>query len=319
MLRRLIACHRGQEMDFVRRVLLMLAISMLGVSSALATGVGATGDQVGPAPASTAPSEPTAAKFTTAEPLAQAQTSNTGPTYYGAPYSWDDTTYGTGGPFGSVSATVQAYFAWYEKFWGVSTGCSISVEAAGSGGPAGAVASMYERGSNCGGGPEYVVATASSSDPAKNMGNGCGSGGGQGGHPCPMLVGEPINAATGNEYLETGDYAGGRWLSLRRFYNSSGSVITSEMGLQWRHSFDRFLQLKGSPATAIVMVRPDGVEEGFAKSNNVWTTDPDVPDQLVETDNSQGVATSYTVFIAASHQYETYSATSGLLEEVTDQ
>ncbi|MGC1549209.1 MAG: DUF4329 domain-containing protein, partial [Rhodanobacter sp.] len=63
--------------------------------------------------------------------------------------------------------------------------------------------------------------------------------------------------------------------------------------------------------------RPDGKQETFTSTNGTWVADPDITDVLTEADNAQGVATSYTVFIAALRQFETYSAT-GVLQTVTD-
>ena len=88
------------------------------------------------------------------------------------------------------------------------------------------------------------------------------------------------------------------------------------MGFQWRHSFDRSLQI--SPGGTIIALRPDGGEEGFGLANGVWTTDADVADTLTEIDNPQGVATGYTLFVAALREVETYDV-NGLLQSVADQ
>jgi RHS repeat-associated protein len=139
------------------------------------------------------------------------------------------------------------------------------------------------------------------------------------------MAGDPINASTGSKYLQDDDYSDGNWLTFRRFYNSMASVASTAMGVDWRHSFDRSLQLSNTgsrpgailPPNAAVMFRPDGKQETFKKANGLWTTDPDIPDTLIETDNAQGVATSYTVFVAALRHFETYDAT-GMLQAVTD-
>ena len=179
---------------------------------------------------------------------------------------------------------------------------------------------------NCG---LYTYLTAGTTTPAKNSGTtdcGCheGSsgngdsstgGGAKGGEPA--MVGDPINASTGNSYLQQDDYPDGGWLTLRRFYNGSAPSGVSALGPHWRHSFDRSLAVTGSPATSITVFRPDGFQEIFTKANGVWTSDPDVTDTLSETDNSSGVATSYTLFIAAIRHYEMYSA-SGQLQTVSD-
>ena len=143
-----------------------------------------------------------------------------------------------------------------------------------------------------------------STDPGENVGPGLG-------------VGDPINPSNGNKYLEDTDYLGSQWLTFRRFYNSE-SAISAETGLQWRHSFDRSLTMLDSPATTILMLRPDGMQELFTKASGVWTGDTALGDTLTETDNAQGVATSYAVFIGAERYTETYSAT-GVLQTVTDE
>ena len=155
---------------------------------------------------------------------------------------------------------------------------------------------------------------------AKNLGNGTGHDGGEGrqqggsspGCKCTNgspLVADPINSSTGNKFLQEDDYPDHGWLTFRRFYNSmfynsatgSGSA---ELGLYWRHSFDRTLVISGSPASSILTFRPDGSQEIFTKTNDVWTTTSDISDTLTEIDNAQGVPTSYIVFIAAQRHYE---------------
>ncbi|MFC5435995.1 RHS repeat-associated core domain-containing protein [Rhodanobacter umsongensis] len=140
------------------------------------------------------------------------------------------------------------------------------------------------------------------------------------------MAGDPINTSTGNKFLQEDDYPSGGWLTFRRFYNSAGSVTSTSVGSLWRHSFDRTLQLSNASSTPetplqpnlAVLFRPDGKQETFTKSSGVWSTDPDISDTLLETDNAQGVATGYTVFIAALRHFETYDA-SGLLQTVTDE
>jgi hypothetical protein len=89
---------------------------------------------------------------------------------------------------------------------------------------------------------------------AKNLGSGTGHDGGEG-TPCGCssgtpMVGDPVNVSIGNKYLQEDDYVAGRWLTFRPFYNSlfSSSVpggVSNEMGLYWRHSFDRSLAISG--------------------------------------------------------------------------
>lgn len=187
--------------------------------------------------------------------------------------------------------------------------------------------------SPCNGGP--ISATKYTVDPTKNLGDGArcdsgegtpGGGGASGsggnanaapGSSCAekqgaASVGDPINASNGNSYHQEDDYLDGNWLTFRRFYNSSSAVAPASIGIQWRHSFDRTLAIYGNPASTIVMVRPDGRQETFTKSNGAWSTELSV-DQLTETDNAQSVATSYNVFIGSNRHTETYDTTGKLL------
>ena len=186
--------------------------------------------------------------------------------------------------------------------------------------------------------PPYQMAQyACSINPSKNTGSGnlvdggvgsanggAGSGtGGNGASPdCSCadnkgnpLLGDPINIATGYRYLQDDDYLADLWLTFRRFYNS-GPFAIGEMGPHWRHSFDRALSMLAS--TSIQILRPDGKQETFTKANGVWATDSDIPDTLTENDNAQGTATSYTFFVAALREFETYN-TAGLLQTIADE
>ncbi|MHB1273357.1 MAG: DUF6531 domain-containing protein, partial [Rhodanobacter sp.] len=146
------------------------------------------------------------------------------------------------------------------------------------------------------------------------------------GHPTCICAGDPINLATGNEFREDVDFKQG-WLSFKRYYNSDINIASSSMGSQWRQSFDRSLQLSNSntsstsgplPPDVAVLYRQDGLQETFTKTNALWVTDSDIPDSLIETDNAQGEAIAYTVFIASSHQFENYNV-SGQLQAITDE
>ena len=155
-------------------------------------------------------------------------------------------------------------------------------------------------------------------------GSGTGGDGTSSGATCPdangaPMQGDPINTSTGNKYLQDDDFIDNEWLTFRRFYNSTIAVVSTSMGTQWRHSFDRSLEISGSTAMPVVAFRPDGKQEIFTKNNGVWVADPDIADQLVENDNAQGVATSYTLFVSALRHFETYSAATGLLQSVTDE
>ncbi|WP_284343757.1 RHS repeat-associated core domain-containing protein [Dyella mobilis] len=132
-----------------------------------------------------------------------------------------------------------------------------------------------------------------------------------------VMVGEPINGATGNSFHRDDDFDSGAWLRFSRFYNSAAGLVTTPLGSNWRHTYSQMLYVFGNPAASMVMLRPDGNREVFNKVGNQWQAESDNADVLTETDNANGVATSYTVFIASQRTYELYGA-NGLLQQITD-
>jgi YD repeat-containing protein len=131
------------------------------------------------------------------------------------------------------------------------------------------------------------------------------------------MVGDPINASTGNWFAEESDYSSSGFV-FKRYYNSSSYIGYSHLGPQWRHTYDRFLEIRVTDVQhTAVLYRPDGKQERFNQSGAAWSSDPDITDTLTEIDNAQNVATGYKVFIGALREYETYD-TSGLLQAITN-
>ena len=186
--------------------------------------------------------------------------------------------------------------------------------------------------------PSTFVAPA----PSKNTGDACSCSGGEG-QPANaadgkgsspitkrngVFAGDPINTSTGDVFRQDEDYSSNDdWLTFRRFYNSlSVTSVTSvggvggvgSVGANWNHSFQRTLTFINVTSPTIYVTRPDGRIETFAKANGQWTTDADTPDTLTETDNAQGMATGYTLFVAALRHFETYNA-SGLLQQAVNE
>lgn len=161
-------------------------------------------------------------------------------------------------------------------------------------------------------------------DPGKSVGNGGGCDGGLGGaEGCSSskgapMVGDPINVATGNKYLEENDYGVGAWLVLKRFYNSDVATVSGGFGARWRHSFDRSLEHRSFPSDALVFFRPDGKQEVFSHVNNQWVSSSDVPDTVSEIYGTNGALIGYKLFVASLRIYETYDV-SGRLIEAADQ
>lgn len=166
-------------------------------------------------------------------------------------------------------------------------------------------------------------------DPAGgNLGLAGGCDGGEGGCPAAgaisdagaPMVGDPINAATGNKYLEEEDYASDRWLTFRRFYNSDGNIVSTGMGYRWSHSFARKLARTdyGNGTSVATAYRPNGLREMFHRDTiGAWKGAQNNPDTLSQTVDAKGVVTAYTLWIAALKHRETYSP-DGLLLRIQD-
>ncbi len=129
------------------------------------------------------------------------------------------------------------------------------------------------------------------------------------------VVGDPIDAATGNFHLQEEDFVGGPWLSFRRFYNSSGAMTPATLGERWRHSFDRSLVISGTPTASVVSLRPDGKQTIFTHSGDTWVGDTPA-DRLTEVHDDQGVITGYNLFVGGTRQTETYGLDGRLLKVV---
>ncbi|KAG9602228.1 hypothetical protein KCV01_g7290, partial [Aureobasidium melanogenum] len=158
--------------------------------------------------------------------------------------------------------------------------------------------------------------------PGKNAGTGGGCDGGQGGcHPeAPHMAGDPVNTATGNKYLEEVDGTDDAWLQFRRFYNSDPATTDSAMGMRWSHTFNRRLDkvIFQNGDSAITAYRPNGLRELFNRhGTSNWIADPDNPDILTESLDTQGNLTAYTLWIAALRHTETYDA-NGTLTQIID-
>ena len=211
-----------------------------------------------------------------------------------------------------------------------STNCNVTINYrspnSGSLAGVGAIVS-YADGSNS----FYVDATEHMYDDFKNLGGaGCGASNGSPNfeskpriaNTCPTAVQlDPINTSTGNKFQQDTDYVGSAWLIFRRFYNSHNTIKQANLGVQWRHSFDRSLELLKSTAsgggTWLVLYRPDGSREQFQKVNGAWTSDLGIIDTVVEQDDAAGNPAGYTIFMASGQEFEQYSP-GGQLLSITD-
>jgi RHS repeat-associated protein len=130
---------------------------------------------------------------------------------------------------------------------------------------------------------------------------------------------DPVNLAIGNKFQQDTDLELGPWLTFRRFYNSNDGVISATLGAHWRHSYDRSVQvINGDTGQRAIVTRPDGKRETFTKQDGQWTTSPIVSDVLVELEDTEGKVSGYSLFVAGTRQFETYSLR-GLLESIHDE
>jgi YD repeat-containing protein len=117
---------------------------------------------------------------------------------------------------------------------------------------------------------------------------------------CPKpVVANPINLGTGNKFQTEVDYTGNSPfpLTFQRFYNSDSSIVSARSGQQWRHHYDRSLDILG--ASTIDALREDGKTYQFARTTSGWITDPDVTDTLEELTDGQGTTTGWRYKTAA--------------------
>jgi len=146
--------------------------------------------------------------------------------------------------------------------------------------------------------------------------------------------GNPINVATGNKYQLESDFTGSSdfALSFSRHYNSL-KAFDSVLGQQWRHNYERSLNIDflASPAT-ISVNRPDGVVYTYTQQSGLWVSDADVIETLTQTSNGYRLMNASNII----EDYDTagrlmsmtntrkqtislsYNSTTSLLETVTD-
>lgn len=314
---------RGEQMDFARSAVVVIAILVISL------GLPNTSDAATAASIRTAHAIERTAQGPNALLLLKtnaATDSSPGNPTYGPPYysgEWQSDQpcdnqhsiyFNDGPPEGTIAEAESDYENQANGCLGA--GCTYTLEPEDPTNPDAAyIAAYVELGGSCEGGVD-IYQTAHSA----NVGSGAVNDGGEEDtiSEASPYAGDPVNTANGNKYLRKDDYVGTPWLAFRRLYNSDPSTVSTAIGVHWRHSFDRSLQVLGTPVSTIVMTRPDGSQETFQKASGQWTNTTSSVDQLTETDNAQGIVTLYTVFIGAKRHTETYSP-AGLLQTVTDE
>ena len=111
--------------------------------------------------------------------------------------------------------------------------------------------------------------------PAKNLGT------------CPLgfpYAGNPVHMGTGNKFELQRDFSlnqDSQLIHFSRYYNSSSETQDGSLGLRWRHTFDRTIQMRQNPSVVTAdVVRPDGKIESFSLINNLWEADSDITPSL---------------------------------------
>ena len=100
------------------------------------------------------------------------------------------------------------------------------------------------------------------------------------GPPCKdECVGNPVHAATGNNYERETDYVGAGVFPLRfeRYYNSILGVQSRRDGWRWKHTYERAVFEDG---TSAIVTRETGRAVYFEEVGGVWIADVDRPDTL---------------------------------------
>src|SRR3569623_95059 len=141
---------------------------------------------------------------------------------------------------------------------------------------------------------------------------------------CPQIIGDPINAGTGDKFQVESDYsAAGTTLTLSRSYhsmslnaawNSGYTPGTSQFGSNWSSSYERSLSVSVSGTlTTATLNRPDGGVLYFNLVNGSYVADEDITDTLTQLTDSSGNTTGWRYAVSADDSIETYDASGKLL------
>jgi len=131
--------------------------------------------------------------------------------------------------------------------------------------------------------------------------------------PGPNIIGDPINAGTGNVYRREEDFRAGRWLTFDRYYNSAPSAVMGPFGQHWSHSYASHLTYT-SGTGMVTITREDGrVSTYSVLASGAWGGEPDIPDALTEQTNSSGNATGWTLQRVDTQSAELFNAAGQLI------
>lgn len=129
-------------------------------------------------------------------------------------------------------------------------------------------------------------------------------------------VGNPIVVNAANKYQFEVDYAGtgGRGLKFERFYNSAPEAQSVSLGVGWRHTYSRNLELHDfSPdKKTLIIHRDDGMQILFRESNGLWLPTADVRMKIKPVIEA-GVPQIWELSNPADGSTETYDASGRLV------
>lgn len=108
--------------------------------------------------------------------------------------------------------------------------------------------------------------------PSKNLGN----------NTICQAVGNPVHPRTGNKSAIDSDYNSPS-IKFTRYYNSQQNKLDRHIGIQWRHSYTEKLKFGQNDTTSAVFAeRSDGGILFFKLENNLWVSDDDISDELLQ-------------------------------------
>jgi YD repeat-containing protein len=111
--------------------------------------------------------------------------------------------------------------------------------------------------------------------------------------PGTCSVGDPVNPGTGNNFISELDYQSGTPHGLRfvRTYNSVQPAPNAAIGRNWRHSYERSIQINDTN-DAVSVLRPDDKIFVFRLSGGGWTPNAFITDKLEQLANGWRYTTS---------------------------
>ncbi|TBW47975.1 RHS repeat protein [Marinobacter halodurans] len=220
------------------------------------------------------------------------------PPKYGSPYSVP-----TGYPYSvsgmpSITAAINTWWSKYQDYWNASS-CSFRAVYVGENSPERAKIKL-QNGCSGGGyvkgtprcptgyelsGSRCLLAAPNTPSPEKQRGASCSSPKGT-----RSLVGNPINAATGNKFQSETDISlhGSSLLHLTRNYNSSDSRI-GDFGVGWQlDGLSRLRKFELTSGNVIRLEEGDGRVLYFSDNSGQWVPDEDISLSLSDKADGSG-------------------------------